>query len=122
MHIHAVILCASLAAAVAGCHREPVIDTGERPADVGGTIAGSVRSEGGSPLGGRTVTATDTSSGQTFEESTAPSGGFTIKVPAGTYRLDVGLREGETLATRPDTTEVNVGDLDGQRDFVVAAR
>ena len=106
----------------AACHHQPVIDLGEKPPQVGGTIAGIVRSSGGTPLSARKVVATDTASGTKFEESTAVNGGYTIKVPSGTYRLEVELREGETLTTRPDPTQVNVGDLDGQRDFVVTVR
>jgi hypothetical protein len=44
----------------------------------------------------------------------------TVRVPPGTYRLDLELRPGETLATRPDDTEVDAGDLDAGRNFVVA--
>jgi hypothetical protein len=115
---HAMV-CLGLAAALAACHREPVIDTGERPPDVGGTVSGTVRSPAGEALSGRRVTAVETMTGARFEESTTSTGGYTIKVPAGTYRLDVELRTGESLATRPEPTDVNVGDLDGQRDFVV---
>jgi hypothetical protein len=43
-------------------------------------------------------------------------------VPAGNYRLEVELRSGETLATQPDATEVDAGDLDAGRNFVVALR
>ena len=33
-----------MAIGVAGCHHEPVIDTGPKPPGVGGTISGNVRS------------------------------------------------------------------------------
>src|SRR5688572_4618534 len=117
--VNALFACALL---TSGCHHQPVIDTGEKPPQVGGTISGIVRSVAGTPLSARKVTATETTSGSRLEETTAVNGGYTIKVPTGTYRLDVELRDGETLATRPDPTQVNVGDLDGQRDFVVTAR
>ena len=104
------------------CHHEPVIDTGERPAGVGGTISGTVRSVAGEALSARKVTATNTASGVKIEQSTAANGGYTMQVPAGTYRLELELRSGETLATRPDPTDVNVGDRDSQRDFVVTVR
>ena len=117
--IHVVFAAALL---MSGCHHQPVIDTGEKPPEVGGTISGIVRSSAGTPLSARRVTVTETTSGVRLEEATAINGGYTIKVPTGTYRLDVELREGETLAIRPDPTQVNVGDLDGQRDFVVTVR
>lgn len=106
----------------AACLRGPVIDTNPPPPNVGGTISGIVSSSGGTALSARKVTATNTGSGAKFEESTAANGGYTIKVPAGTYRLDVELRAGESVATQPDTTDVNVGDLDGQRNFVLTVR
>jgi hypothetical protein len=100
--------------------RGPVIDTGARPAGVGGTIAGRVNSgDGSTPVPSRKVTAINTASGARFEVSTAANGGYTLKVPAGTYRLEVELRSGETVATQPDATEVNVGDLDPDRNFVL---
>ena len=81
-----------------------------------------VRSSGGTPLTARKVAAIETMNGTRFEQSTAADGGYTIKVPKGKYRLQVELRAGETVATQPDPTDVNVGDLDSQRDFVVTVR
>ncbi len=101
----------------------PVVDTGARPAGVGGTIAGIVRASGeATPLSGRRVTAVNEATGTRYETSTAVNGGYTIKVPAGTYRLDVELREGESYETRPDATDVGVGDIDSARDFVLTVR
>ena len=88
----------------------------------GGTIAGVVRDAGKSPLSGRRVTAIDQASGAKFEASTGVNGGYTVKVPAGTYRLEVELRAGEVAQTQPAPTEVNVGDLDPDRDFVVTLK
>jgi hypothetical protein len=107
---------------VACMPRGPVVDTGEKPPNVGGTIAGVVRSTAGTPLVGRKVTATSVESGQKYETSTATNGGYTIKLPTGKYRLDVELREGEALETQPVETEVNTSDLDAHRDFVVTVR
>ena len=45
-----------------------------------------------------------------------------MQVPEGTYRLDVELMAGEALATRPDPTHINSGDLDAERNFVVTVR
>jgi hypothetical protein len=116
-----------LLSASAGCaaltHNRAVIDTGARPEGVGGTIAGSVRASGGvEPLSGRRVTAINEATGQRFEVSTATSGGYTVQVPAGKYRLEVELRAGETFEKRPDPTDVNVGDLDPDRNFVLTRR
>ena len=90
------------------------------PEGVGGTIAGLVTAnDGSSPVSARKVTAINTGTGARFEAATASNGGYTIKVPAGTYRLEVELRGGEVVSRQPETTDVNVGDLDADRNFVV---
>jgi hypothetical protein len=107
--------------AVACAPRGPVVDTGAKPPEVGGTIAGIVSADGGAvSLTGRKVTAINQTTGARFEATTATDGGYTIKVPTGTYRIEVELRGGETLAKRPDPTQVNTGDLDPDRNFLVA--
>ena len=107
-----------------GCApRGPVVDTGAKPPDVGGTIAGTVRADGGAvSLTGRKVTAIDQATGARFDVTTGTDGGYTIKVPTGTYRLEIELRAGETVAMAPDPTDVNRGDLDSGRNFVVTLR
>lgn len=98
----------------------PIIDTGPKP-DVGGSISGIVTANGGATaLSARLVTAVNVETGARFDVSTTSTGGYTVRVPRGTYRLELELRVGETLATRPDTTEINAGDLDAGRNFVVA--
>ena len=122
MRVERSVVLLSLLMTLAACHHQPVIDTGSKPVGVGGTISGIATAAGGTALSARKVTAIETSSGARFEESTAANGGYTIKVPAGTYRLELELRPGEALTKAPEPTMVNVGDLDGQRDFVVTAR
>lgn len=97
----------------------PVIDTGPRP-DVGGSLSGIVTADGGATaLGARKVTAINVNTGARFDVSTTSTGGYTVRVPRGTYRLEVELRPGETLTTQPSTTEINAGDLDAGRNFVI---
>jgi hypothetical protein len=104
-------------------HGRAVLDPTPNVEGVGGTIAGAVRASGDtSPLLGRKVTATNEQTGATFFVSTATNGGYTMKVPAGKYRLEVELRPGESLESRPEPTDVNVGDLDPDRDFVLTVR
>ena len=105
---------------LAACHPGPVIDTGPKPPAVGGTIAGIVSSEGNAPLEGRKVTATETTSGARYDATTASNGGYTIKVPRGTYRLEVELKSGERVVKEPDQTRIDTSDLDTKRDFVIA--
>jgi Carboxypeptidase regulatory-like domain len=100
------------------CHpSRPVIDPGPK-SNVGGTISGSV-GDGTNPLAGRKITAVNVGTGARFDTSSTATGGYTVRVPAGTYRLEFELRPGETLATSPRPTEVDAGDLDAGRDFVV---
>jgi hypothetical protein len=107
---------------VAACHPGPIANAGAKPV-VGGTIAGTVRADGGSAsLAGRKVTVINQDTGARLETTTATNGGYTIQVPAGTYRIDVELHEGETLATRPEPTKVGVGDLDADRNFILTIR
>jgi hypothetical protein len=114
----------ALALAVAissACHPGPVLDTSPKRS-VGGTIAGTVgTSDPAVAVPGRRVTATEVSSGAHFEATTAANGGFTIKVPEGTFRIEVELRTGETLSKQPGETRIKNGDLDPHRDFVITA-
>ena len=108
---------------LAACHPGPIVDTGAKPPDVGGTIAGTVRADGGAvSLAGRKVTVINESTGARFDTTTATNGGYTIKVPAGTYRIEVEVHDGEAIATRPDPTKVNVGDLDPDRNFLLTVK
>jgi hypothetical protein len=103
------------------CHPGPVVDT--NPSSVGGTIAGMVSTADSSVgVAGRKVTAVDVSKGSRFDTTTSTTGGYTIKVPEGTYRLEIELRASETLSKRPDDTQVNNGDLDPGRDFIITVR
>ena len=106
--------------AMAACHPGPVVGPGGAP-NVGGTIAGIVSTEGRAPLATRRVTATNIASGEKFEATTGTNGGYTIKVPQGTYRLDVELHEGERITKHPGDTKIQKSDLDPQRDFVISS-
>ena len=111
-------LALSLLTSVA-CHPGPVINTGPNPPGVGGTIAGIVSTTAKDPIAGRKVTAINTQSGARFDATTGTNGGYTIKVPEGTYRLEVELQPGETVAKQPGETHVNRSDLDPQRHFEI---
>ena len=119
MRLHQLLASVSLFAAVA-CHPGPVIDTGPGPSGVGGTIAGIVSTESKAPLAGRKVTAVNTQTNARFEATTGPNGGYTIKVPEGTYKLEVELQAGESIAKHPGETRINKSDLDAQRHFTIA--
>jgi hypothetical protein len=104
------------------CHpTRPVIDPGPRP-DVGGSISGIASANDGAALSARRVVAVNMKTGTRVETSTAATGGYTMRVPPGTYRLELEMRAGEALVASPDPTEVDPGDLDAGRNFVVARR
>jgi len=103
--------------------RGPIIDTGSKPAGVGGTISGRATfAPGGTPLSGRKVTAVNLADGQRLDTTTATNGGYTIKVPIGRYRLELELRARETLVEQPSETEIRTSDLDASRNFVVSVK
>jgi Carboxypeptidase regulatory-like domain len=110
--------------AVSACMpRGPVLDTSEAPAGVGGTISGTVRGSGDTiSLAGRRVTAINLDTGEKHETSTAVTGGYTMKVPRGRYRLEVELRPNESLSEQPGELEINTSDMDADRDFVITVR
>ncbi len=114
-------IVASSVLAAAACHPGPVIDTGPKPS-VGGTIAGIVSTDANAPVPGHKVTAINTATSQRFEATTGPNGGFTIKVPQGTYRLELALQAGETIVKQPAETRIDNSDLDPHRDFVITIR
>jgi hypothetical protein len=68
------------------------------------------------------VTVTNVATNAKDEATTATDGGYTIKIPEGTYHIEVELRPGETLSKRPADTKINNSDLDAGRDFVVTVR
>jgi len=115
------VVLALVAGLSAACHPGPVIDT--NPNRVGGTIAGIVTtSDSTVAVPGRKVTAVEVGSGSKYDATTAANGGYTIKVPEGTYRIEIELRSGEALARQPDQTHIKNGDLDPHRDFVITIR
>jgi hypothetical protein len=75
--------------------------------------------DGTAPLAGRKITAVNVGTGARFDTSSTSTGGYTVQVPAGTYRLECELMKGEALATSPQPTEVDPGDLDAGRNFRV---
>ena len=99
----------------------PVVNT--QPNKVGGTIAGIVKTADSSvAVPGRKVSVIDVKTGARHETTTAANGGYTIQVPEGTYRFEIDLRPGETLAKQPEQTHVGNSDLDTTRDFVITMK
>ena len=117
MRLHRILLLAAWLG-TAGCHPGPVVHSSPNM-DVGGTIAGIVSTTSNNAVPDRKVTAIDTVKGARFEATTGVNGGFTIKVPRGTYRLELQLLEGERVTKQPGDTKIDNSDLDPKRDFVI---
>ncbi|HTM04692.1 MAG TPA: carboxypeptidase-like regulatory domain-containing protein [Vicinamibacterales bacterium] len=112
---------ALLTALTTACANKSLPGTGTRAAVTMGTISGLVSTgDGSTPVSGRKVTAINTATNARVDTSTATNGGYTMRVPEGHYRLEVELRAGERLDKRPDPTTVGSGDLDAERNFVIA--
>ena len=105
-----------IALATAACHPGPVL-TPKSAAD--GTIAGIVSSEANVAIADRKVTAIDVATGTRYDATTGANGGYTMKVPEGTYRLEVELRAGEVVVKQPGETRIDKSDLDPQRHFTI---
>ena len=99
----------------------PLVDTAPKPPVANGTITGMVRGpEGTSPVTGRTVEVINVDTGERSTVTTGSTGGFTIKLPPGKYRLELALHDGETLTKRPGVVDLTRGDIDSHIEFVIA--
>ena len=97
----------------------PILATGDKTTP--GTIAGILRTSGGDVLAGRRVEAVDVATAARFSAVTNVTGGFSIKVPPGKYRLEPELREGERVLRTPGVVDINKSDLDANREIVVGS-
>lgn len=95
------------------------VDDPQAAGTIGGVLQGA---GGGDPLPGRRVEAVNAGTGVRYSAVTNVSGGFTIQVPPGDYRLQVELREGEALSKDPGAIHVNTSDLDANIVVEVGAR
>jgi hypothetical protein len=86
-----------------------------------GTIAGIMRTAGGDVLPGRRVDAIQVGTSQRYSAVTNVTGGFSIPVPPGRYRLDPELREGEKVLRDPGIVDINKSDLDANLVIVVGS-
>jgi carboxypeptidase family protein len=123
-HMSRRVSMAALAAVVAltGCRTgQPIYDSSHSNHQAAGTIGGILRAgEGGEPVGGRTVTAVSLADAAARHSATTNvSGGFSIKVPPGKYRLEVDLMEGERILRSPGTIDINKSDLDANLEVVI---
>ena len=101
------------------CHPGPVLSS---KVAANGTIAGIVSSTANAAVPDHKVTAVDVTTGARFEATTGANGGYTIKLPEGTYRLEIELKAGEVVTKQPGEIRVHKSDLDPHRDFTIAMK
>jgi hypothetical protein len=111
-----------LAAAIPAACRQaaPIVDNAPKPASAPGTISGTVQGPAAtSGIPARTVTVINEATGERRSILTSSTGGFTLEVPPGKYRVEVQLLPGERVIKAPGDVEVSRGDIDAHADFVV---
>lgn len=108
---------------VTSCGRAlPAVSASAQASAAHATIKGTVRgAEAGSPVSGRTVSIVDLKTGERRSVQTTSTGAFAIDLPAGEYRLDVDIRDGETVLKHPNVVALDAGDVDSHVEFVVAS-
>jgi len=106
-----------------GCQRSAsVSDTSSRPPEALGTISGTVRvPQGSRSVGGRVVEVVNTETGERQRLTTTDVGGFTFKVKPGKHRVQVELRDGESIVKQPGLMNVNRSDIDAHADFIIGS-
>jgi hypothetical protein len=116
----AAVAVAAVLTAAMGCRTgQPIYDRTAEDQTTPGTIAGILTDAGGDPVAGRPVHAVTLSGGGRFSATTSVTGGFSIPVPPGKYRLEVDLREGERVVRSPGTIDINESDLDANLEIVI---
>jgi hypothetical protein len=104
---------------LAGCRTAaPLIGAEAVPAraTLVGTISGP---RGSAPLVGRQVSAVEVTTGALYSTKTQDSGGFTLLVPPGRYRLEVDLIPPERVADDPGVLELAPGEIVEDADVVL---
>jgi hypothetical protein len=106
---------------VAACRRGVSdVDLSPNPVSADGTITGTVRGPGRtSPVEGRAVEVVNAATGQRLRATTNTAGRFSFKLPPGKYRVELALRQGESLVRQPGVIDLNRSDVDARADFVL---
>jgi len=84
-----------------------------------GTIAGILKTPGGEPVPARRIDAIAVGTAQKYSAVTNVSGGFSIHVPPGKYRLAPELQEGEIVVRDPGVIDINKSDTDANLEIVI---
>jgi hypothetical protein len=120
------LLTASLCAVVvlAACRAGvPVIDPNPGPPSVSGTITGTLSGEDGkSGIQGRKVTAVNVDTGERHTVVSSETGGYTMKVAPGKYRIEVELASGEAIVKDQGTFTVGKSEVENDVDIRIGTK
>ena len=101
-----------------GCERNTPANV--RQTEAFGTISGTVRvPQGSSSIAGRVVEVINTETGERQRLTTSNVGGFIFKVKPGKHRVQVELREGESIVKQPGIMNLNRTGIDAHADFII---
>jgi hypothetical protein len=88
-------------------------------AAIGGTIIGVVMGPADLTLADRTVTIVNVETGERYQTATGQTGGYSLRVPPGSYRLEVQLQPGERVSEMKPALLLNIGDGEIHKDVTV---
>jgi hypothetical protein len=115
-----VALAFTLGVLVAPACRPVAIPPGGEFPTAEGTLAGTVRGpEGIAPPPGRQVEAVNVDTEARYATETGVTGGFSVMVPPGRYRIEVTLVPGEEVIRDPGVVAVESGGLADGKDVVL---
>lgn len=101
----------------------PILDANPGPPIVMGTITGNVSGEDGTtPVAGRRVTAVNLETSARETATTSETGGYTFKLPAGRYRIEVELLAGELIVSDKGEFKLSKSELQHDVDIRIGAR
>jgi Carboxypeptidase regulatory-like domain len=112
---------------IAGCRRTVApLDTAPKPAQPEGTISGTVHApERSGVIAGRVVDVVNVDTNERRRVSTNSAGGFSFRLRPGRYRIELTLRDGESLVKQPDVIHLSRTDVDAHAahaDFIIGSR
>jgi hypothetical protein len=124
-HITALLTAPGCAVLVLGACRTgvPVVDANPGPSSVSGTITGTLSSEDGKAgIGGRKITAVNADTGERATVVTSETGGYTLKVKPGRYRMEVELAAGEVIVKDRGSFTVSRSELQHDVDIRIGVK
>jgi hypothetical protein len=115
-YLAATLITVTAVTAGSACRHDVIVaDPGPKPPTPAGTISGQLQTPGnGAPVVGRIVTAINNADGARYQVTTNNTGGFTIKVPPGRYRIEVEQQSGDVVSGAPTDQQVGESDIDSQ--------